>query len=348
MNTQTYNQKAFESVTYALENIENYNKSKQIKYLEYAEKSLKDAASEDSDYLDAIYYMGITLDLIGKPADASPLFNRILNELNNDVKLKSEVQYNLGVAYYHRYGHSFLKIAEENFLEVLKRKVDNSLKYLVLASLAQTYAMWMRPNEEQENLLRNNKSKGIVFDHIKSYFKKFEECEKVVFKGLGYRKIRNKIVKNKIEAMVYNAKGMALMYYTDFIKESKDIIRSKLEESLNNLRKSDEKYPEDWANTCDLGSNYWRLAIISRSDIEKKKYFEKAIELFNKVINKLRPNYGFALYELGNIYRTMGDFNKAILYYDQSLSVSEKYRDISTDKVNKEKQRAFVNNKFFP
>ena len=348
MNTQTYNQKAFESVTYALENIENYNSSKKVEYLKNAKKALLAAKSEYPDYLDAIYYLGITLDLLGKPADAIPYFKQILDENNNDVKLKSEVQYNIGVAYYHRYGHDFLKKAEENFLKVLEIKVDNSLKYLVFASLAQTYAMWMRPNEEQENLLRNNKSKGIVLDHIKSYFKKFEEYEHKVLRCIGYRKIRNGIVRNKIKAMVYNARGMALMYHTDFSEESDEIKNSKLKESLDNLIKSEYRYPKDWANTCDLGSIYWRLEMNPVSSAKVEDYYKTAIEKLNKVIDKLRPKYGFALYELGNVYRTMGDFKTAIENYDKSLKIPEKYRDVSTDKVKKEKQRASDKDKLFP
>jgi tetratricopeptide (TPR) repeat protein len=338
MNNQTKSVKAFDYVMIALENIAEYNKEKISKLLDNAIIALEKATKEDPEYLDAIFYMGITLDLIGKPADAAILFEQILSELP-EGKPRNEILYNLGVTYYHRYSHEHLQKAEKYFLEIQKTEIDDSLKYLALANLAQTYAMWMRPNTEQQILLEKNDSKESVFSHITNYFNEFKKVEKTVVKG--FRKINNNLDKTKVQALLYNAKGMALMYYTDYISLNNKC--DMLKDSHDNLIKSDKLYKDDWANICDLGSNCWRLGLTVKNEVEKKQHFDEAINYLSTVINKLRPNYGFALYELGNVYRTLCDFTTAIYYYDKALQIPEQYRDISTLKVNKEKAKA--NNK---
>ena len=54
----------------------------------------------------------------------------------------------------------------------------------------------------------------------------------------------------------------------------------------------------------------------------------------------LRPNYGFALYELGRLHRIWERWSEAIEYFDRSLAVPEKYRDVREGLVKAERQRA--------
>src|SRR5437899_7258386 len=142
MNTQTSSRAAFEEVTRTLREIEKYNINKNVEHLERAETALALARQEDEDYLDAVFYSGMVSDLIGRPKDAIPYFERIVREVEKrDVQ--TEARFNLGVSYYHRYSHQFLAQAETHFLNVLRETNDSTLRNLTRAHLAQTYAMWM-------------------------------------------------------------------------------------------------------------------------------------------------------------------------------------------------------------
>jgi len=62
MNTQTPKRVAFEEVTHALAEIDQYNISKKFEHLERADSALALARNEDSDYVDALLYSGMVCD----------------------------------------------------------------------------------------------------------------------------------------------------------------------------------------------------------------------------------------------------------------------------------------------
>src|SRR5438874_595666 len=102
MKTQTSSRAAFEEVTRALREIEEYNINKNVEHLERADTALALARQEDEDYLDAVFYSGMVSDLIGRPKDAIPYFQRIVREVEKrDVQ--TEARFNLGESYYNRY-----------------------------------------------------------------------------------------------------------------------------------------------------------------------------------------------------------------------------------------------------
>src|SRR5258706_5580026 len=142
MNTNTFSRKAFENVASAVNALEQYHSTQRLDFLQNAELSLEQATKDDPNYLDAIFYCGVTKDLIGKPADAPAYFERIVKE-TNDANIILEAKYNLGVSYYHQYSHSKLERAEYYFNSVIKESNDESLQTLAKANLAQTYAMWL-------------------------------------------------------------------------------------------------------------------------------------------------------------------------------------------------------------
>jgi hypothetical protein len=268
MRIDTLNRNAFEKVTFALERIEKYYKTRDVILLEDAENALIDAINEDQEYLSAVFYLGMTKDLIGKPADAPEYFNKILNEVD-DANIREEVKYNLAVSYYHRYGHKFLQDAEKLFIKVYKDTSDLLLKNISIANLAQTYAMWMQPSFDQLKALENGKEE-LVYSHILEKYDSFKECNDKVRQSLKQNEKKRKKEEwywNRIEATIDNACGMAEMYYTDYMcKKEITCIEDRLNKALNSLLSAEKKMPNDWANTCDIGSAYMRLALIKGNE----------------------------------------------------------------------------------
>ena len=111
-------------------------------------RRIDDALSKDRNYGLAIFYKGVVLDLMGKPADAPSYFDRLLKECDSR-ELEIETRFNLGVVNYHRYSHPFLVLARNYFDEVIKSDADPALKSMAKAYLAQTHAIWMRPSHAQ-------------------------------------------------------------------------------------------------------------------------------------------------------------------------------------------------------
>jgi tetratricopeptide (TPR) repeat protein len=351
MNIQTLNADAFNNVALAVESIEKYNASKEVGNLEEAESALQKAMDADPDFLDVHFYSGLTLDLIGKPKDAALFFERIYNEIDAE-KIKDEAQYNLGVAYYHLYSHRFLKIAETNFLEVIAKTKDENLKYLSMANLAQTYAMWMIPSSALKKDWRDNEDqRRAIVQSASDNYAKFKECEGKVRRFLTWDWLSpgiKKADKNKIRAIINNAKGMALMYGTDYSSEDNGKKKEILNEALSYLQKSDAEIPNDWANSCDLASATWRLSMVESDTAKAQELFDKSIELLKRVTQVLRRNYGFALYELGRIYRTKKEFATAIKYFEEAMAIEVDYRDVSDQTVLDEKERAKKADSSFP
>jgi len=344
MNTQTLKRVAFQEVTHALEEIDQYNISKKFEHLERADSALALARKEDGEYLDALLYSGMVCDLLGKPADATPFFEKILNE-SKEPDLQIEARFNLAVSYYHRYSHRYLELAERHFSEVIGGTSDEALRNLAAANLAQTYAMWSRPNGKQREALKLRQGREIpVYEHIWQMHQRSLERVNDVRRELA----RTRAVEptregtwKKIAATIENASGMAHMYLFDYPVPGKSDDETLLETALMALNAAEEKLPGDWANTSDLGSVHLRLGVLQKRENEDPNVeFGQAEKYLNEVATKLRPGYGFAFHELGRLYRVWEKSDRAIEHFDRALAVPERYRDISDAGVEEEKARA--------
>ena len=355
MHTETMDRQAFEFVAKAMEQLDEYNRNHQLSYLKDAESVLTQAIRRDSQYLDASLYAGIVKDLIGKPADAIQFFDAILSNLPKDSESRrDEVQYSRGVAWYHQYSHRKLAQAEPDFLAVVNRSRDMGLKLLARAGLAQTYAMWMIPNRTQkENLLKAEGAAELEF--IKENRDKCLEqielanAEKLPRFGFNLSKKLGSPLSVSIQGTVLNARGMCTMYWTDYNVKENDKRRDLLQEAIRYLEEADKYIPGDWANTCDLGSAHFRLAVVTRESGGAPDHeFKKALDLFQKVVDDLRPNYGFAFYEMGRICRVWHRFDDAKAYFGKSLDIPQEYRDTGDDTVKYELDRAEKGDSSFP
>lgn len=344
MNTQTLKRTAFQEVKYALAEIDQYNISKKFEHLERADSALALARKEDSGYVDALLYSGMVCDLLGKPADATPFFERILNE-SKEADLQIEARFNLAVSYYHRYSHRYLELAERHFLEVIAATSDEALRNLASANLAQTYAMWSRPNGKQREALNLRQGRETtVYEHIwqmhQRSLKQINDVRRELAQTRTVEPAREGMWR-KIAATVENASGMAHMYLFDYPVPGKSDNETLLRTALTALNAAEKKFPADWANTSDLGSVHLRLGILrKRKNEPANAEFEQAEKYLNEVATTLRPGYGFAFHELGRLNRVWEKWDRAIEYFDRALAVPERYRDISDAGVEAEKARA--------
>jgi len=337
MNLETKNKEAFRLVNDAVWDIDGYKRSKELGRLVSASEKLERAIQIDPSYMHALFYGAMVNDLIGKPKDATEQLERLLAA---QPPFGAEIRYNLAVAYYHRYSHRYLEKAAEHFSSVISETQNVALELLARAGLAQTHAMWIiQPNKDQPN-------KEEALKHFNESRMQYElvlrELERVV--------TLDRAVQDEVRWTALNARGMSLMYYTDYFCQ-KDEAVSRLSEALGSLMDADKYSPNNWANYCDIGSAHMRLGYwldTNPRPQEADGHFQEAHRRLEEVIESLRPGYGFALYEKGRVYRLMGDFDEAVIYFLKALEVNEVYRDVSNNTVNREKKLAEEGSRRFP
>lgn len=330
MHIETSNQRALQLTNQSWSDINLYKQSKERARLESAQAKLEQAISEDPKYLKAFYYRAMVNDLIGRSEDAIEQFEKVLQEQPPFI---DDVRYHLGMAHYHRYSRSHLEQAAEYFRTVITNTNDQSLKMLAHAGLAQTYAMRMiQPDPGHPD-----------YEDAQTYFALSQEQYEIVIRALAELPVESEDALNEIRWEIYNGHGMSLMYHTDYFGSREEKI-NRLRLALDNLKKADEFSPKNWANYCDLGSVHMRLGHWSGSVEE----FEAALSYLNEVVDSLRPKYGFALYEIGRTYRLMGEFERAMEYFNEALSIKYEYRDVSDKRISIENERAASKSQEYP
>lgn len=306
----------------SLTDLDFYRQSKELSLLESAREKLERARNEDPQYMPAVYYSAVVDDLMGRAEDAIHQLEQLLEKKPAFV---DEVRYHLALAHYHRYSRPHLEKAAEYFKAVIKNTDNGTLRMLARAGLAQAYAMRMiQPDPRNPDLADARKYFNLAVTEYKS-----------IIKALESKKIESARILRDIKWEVYNGHGMALMYYTDYFGEVQEKV-SRLKLALKELNKADRYSPENWANYCDMGSVNMRLAHWLKS----QERFQSALGYLREVVTRLRPNYGFALYEMGRTYRLMGRFKMAVRYFDKALAIEYVYRDVSDKRINLEKERA--------
>jgi len=242
---------------------------------------------------------------------------------------------------------------------------------LAHAGLAQTHAMWIiqpDPKEPDE-------------EEARAHFEESKRHYDVVTGRLDFLEGLDENTFNEIKWTALNARGMSLMYYTDYFEELGKKL-DMLDDALEYLMEADGYSPKNWANYCDIGSAhmrlmYWRIEsyqeplprltrllsadrktqrLLAEAEraadeyLEEKvrPHFRKSLDRLTEVVETLRPHYGFALYELGRLHRLAADFDRAIEYFDAALEIEKDYRDVGDGTVNREKRRAEGGDRSFP
>ena len=330
MRINTNNPEVLNLMSDAMWELDRYKETKQLEQLISANDKFEKAIALDPKCMRCLFYGAMVNDLVGKPKDAVEKLERLLSE---NPPSSDEVEYNLAVAYYHRYSHRWLEKADEHFRAVLDKSENPTLRLMAHAGLAQTHAMWIIQRDPF------HPDEGAAREH----FTRSEEEHNLVIAKLSSLENLDEVTSSEIRWTVLNARGMSLMYYTDYFENQEEKIL-KLEEALKNLRLADRHSPKNWANYCDLGSVHMRLGYW-RGD---ESAFQMALQYLTEVVDSLRPKYGFALYEIARVFRLLGEFEKAINWFDAALQIDPDYRDVGDGTVNREKDRAAQGDTSFP
>src|SRR5580765_821602 len=144
MHLETESRRAFELVASAADQIKSFQGERVLAKLEKAQDDLAQALVEDPGYVDAIYYSGMANDLAGKAEFAIPQFEQVREAKPSFL---DQVEYNLGVAHYHRYNPGHLEKAIVHFNEAINATRDDVVRALARAGLAQTYGMKVRTGD---------------------------------------------------------------------------------------------------------------------------------------------------------------------------------------------------------
>jgi tetratricopeptide (TPR) repeat protein len=343
---ESKSREAFDFVTTALTDLDRYRQSREMSVLEAAKASLANALSKDPLYFRAHYLDAIVDDLRGRPAEAVDTFKRLLDERPPFV---DEVRYNLGVAEYHHYYHEALDRALPLFRSLAQGATELSLRLLAETGVAQASAMHMIPKDPR------NPDRAA----IERYYADATSAAKSALDKLAGARRRwwrsakrtiSDVTAAEIEWAAENARGMALMFFTDYFpvesmanwqKQRVNLLRK----AVAALERADKVSPRNWANYCDRASARMRLARYK----DPHRYFDEAINLLDQVIDHLRPGYGFAMYEKGRVFRLRGDFPLAIDQFEAVLRLPNKDRvDIGDRRVNIELDRARAGETTFP
>ena len=75
--------------------------------------------------------------------------------------------------------------------------------------------------------------------------------------------------------------------------------------------------------------------------------FAKANSYLEDVVNRIRPNYGFALWELGRVSRVAGHFGDAIVWLEKALLIPDDERNVCVDDVRAEIETAQLGSDLF-
>jgi tetratricopeptide (TPR) repeat protein len=339
MHLESENREAFELVTDALEYIDQYRASRNFAVLASAQTKLLSALEKDPGYFRACYFNAIVDDLVGRSQKAASTFQKLVEEQPPFI---DEVRYNLGVAEYHQYNHAALDRAIAHFSSLIATTLDVSLQYLARAGLAQAHAMHMIPQTHDEPQLTQ----------IEKHFTSSLEASSYVLKQLGrwfWKPSVRKLPATEIKWAAHNARGMALMYHTDYFpsvdSSNWQSVRIKeLRDATRELEIADQFSPKNWANYCDIASAQMRLAYYEESSV----LYQKAATYLQEVLTRLRPGYAFAMYELGRIHRLQGHFDAAARLFRDVMAIPVEERDISDRRPKKELERTMIRDLSFP
>jgi hypothetical protein len=345
---ETQDRGVFDLVLNALGAIDRYKEERDLGLLKGALADLTAASRRDKSYLLASYYLAVVEDLLGDNQAAVARLETLLPAVKTSFPfLLNEMRFNLAIAQYHGYGHDWLRAANATLDQVL---ADTSgwigrfryyrLRLHARALRAQVYAMWSIPRRPED--VANDVAEPVRITEC--YMEARREAYRVLLSPmLLLLRFRDPARAREIRAIAHNALGMAIMYYTDFFLDRPRKL-ARLRGALKHLDTSETLFPRDWANYCDIGSCHMRLGHWGNVASE----FDEARRYLTTVIGELRPNYGFARYEIGRSYRIEGRFVDAMRALSLASQVPEPDRNVSDRRLNREIRLAALQHTLYP
>jgi tetratricopeptide (TPR) repeat protein len=330
MRLIAFNPHAEALVRDGIRDIDTYRRTKRVDALNTARHKLEQAQVEEPEYILGLYAQAILNDLSGKAADAIPEFQKVLA---HRPPFADEAEYYLGLAHYHRYDWLNLDEAIKILSTVATRTSNLTLQYRARITLLQAFAMRMIPRDPQDPDV----------NEIKHLFRTANKEYRDIEAKLRELPATHDVMFDEMKADLSNAIAMVLMYWSDYCGTDTEKITS-LERAIRKLLLADQQSPNSWAIHCDLGSAWMRLGHWQH----KRAFLSRAVTCLTKVIEELRPNYGFALYELGRVYRLMGNFAEAVIWFDRASAIPSPYRDVSDRRLLLEQERVTVGTTEYP
>jgi tetratricopeptide (TPR) repeat protein len=337
LQLETSSRLASESYYAAKRQVSRYERTKNPDDLDSAIAQLNRAITADANFFKPAHYKGIVLDMKGKPSDAITQFEFVLQNVPDSRR--NEVEYNKAVANYHSYGESFIADAI-GILKPMETRLSRNTKLSLLAKavLAQSYAMMvlhsMRADDEEK---------------MNSYAKAASaKANEAISNAESLARKFDKSFLNQPHWIANNAIGVSLMFRDDNIRdgiheENHLQYKERQEQAIQYFDKASRYSSDNWALECNQASARMRLGHmfmrLGQSDVARK-YFDKAEAFLKDVITRLRPNYDFALYELGRIHRFQKNKTEAIAYFNRALSSGTENRNIKDSTLRREKLAA--------
>jgi tetratricopeptide (TPR) repeat protein len=338
LRVETQNPRAKALFDLGLEAMRAYQDSGgNLAVLDEAEGDLNAAVEADPEFLSAVYFRGITRDLKGESDAAIADLERVVKSEPAFI----EARFNLGVACFHKYHAQNLKRAESEFKVVLSdNDLSEGLRLQALASLAQTRAQLM--------IQRNP-------DIVDSHAVKSQLTEILEIAGGVQQELEGKTTDPQVSWRLENAVGLGLMFASDYLdwfyNKNGPLSRPKmLDLALKGFTEADRISPGNWAVVCNLGSIWMRGAYWERKKqaLLGDNAFQNSFDYLSRVIDVLRPNYGFALYEIGRLHRLTGRFGEAVEWFRKAEAVPESKRDVRLDTLEREINLAEAESDQFP
>jgi tetratricopeptide (TPR) repeat protein len=346
LNVRSKSPEANAHLSLGLDNILRFReRPDNMAVLNEAERDLAIALEQDPAFLPAMYYRAIVRQLKGENDLA-------ISDLTSVIETKSpfnaEARFNLGVALFNKNYREDLEEAESEFQTVLKSKaISKQLRLQTLASLTEVYCRLMiQKNPEQPHL-----------EAVQENFRRVLQVEIHFRSGLYAEKTKEEKLDPEIESRIENALGLGYMFAADYCSsiappEGSEIPRATLlREARERFERADTFSPDNWAILCNLGSIWMRfcywISTRARKDTAHEST-ERSEHFLMRVIDKVRPNYGFALYELGRLHRINGDFAVAEEWFGRAAAIHEPKRNVSESSLNREIQRARNHSTVFP
>lgn len=334
---ETNDWQAFNLATEALRDIDRFAAAPSTgrPKLVDARRKLQLALTRDPQFLRAKYYGAIVADMLGRPTEAIQELTELLDRRPSFV---DEAEYNLAVSHYHVFSREHMETAIATFTRVAENSTDVTLKYMSNAGLVRAYAM----------MVLHNRVANV--DVSRRFAEKAVAGGSELLNQVAADRTIDKRTRTQIEWRALNGRGVAWMFSSD-IEQALSARVTALELALRDFVQATALSPENWEIVCNLGSSHMRLGSImriSRRESESRSHFERAREFLVDVIERIRPDYGFALYELGRTYRLEGRYAEALVCFQKALYVPEDERNISSRSIEHEIEKSVTGTDAFP
>jgi tetratricopeptide (TPR) repeat protein len=328
--SDTKNWEAFHLATDALRDIDRFVEAevKDRKLLVDARQKLQDAIERDHNFLRARYYGAIVDDMLGHSNEAAAELSKLIHY---NPAFREEAEYNLAVCYYHIYSRREMEEAMAGFQRIVDETRDPVLKYMANAGLIRSYSMMVL-----HELRERRDEVGAQF-----FAKAIAGSETLLTKVATDATLDSK-TKREILWRIRNGRGVGFMFHSD--KES-DLRKRKdeLRKALEDFEDANTRSPHNWEVVCNLGSVHMRLGDVARlaeESIQARREFDLAKEHLSDVLEHMRPDYGFALYELGRVFRLEGNFGEAQRLFAAAMKIPERDRNIGDKGLRSEIDKA--------